>query len=160
MIEAVTNSTIESRIAQLGYVLPSAPSPQGSYVPVVRHGDLCFMSGVLPFADGALVHPGIVGSGVSIEDAQGAARICIINLLANLKAELGNLDRVSRVIRLGGFVAAAAGFESHPEVINAASDLLSEIFGEAGRHARAAVGVASLPRGACVEIEALFALGS
>lgn len=154
------NSTIESRIAQLGYVLPGAPAPQGSYVPVVRHGDLCFMSGVLPFSDGALVHPGIVGSGVSIEDAQAAARICVVNLLANLKAELGNLDRVSRVIRLGGFVAGAAGFESHPEVINAASDLLSEIFGESGRHARAAVGVASLPRGACVEIEALFAVGS
>ena len=156
----MSNSKIESKISQLGLVIPEAPIPQGSYVPVLRYGDLCFMSGVLPMVGGKLIHAGIVGSTVSLEDAQSAARACVVNLLANLKGELGNLDRVVRIIRLGGFVAAVPGFESHPEVINAASEMFSAIFGEAGRHARAAVGVASLPRGACVEIEALVAVGT
>ncbi len=107
---------------------------------------------------GELVNPGIVGSGVTLEEAQEAARVCVANLLANVKAELGTLDRVERFVRLGGFVAASADFTAHPEVVNAASNLLAEIFGDAGRHARAAVGVASLPRNACVEIEAVVAV--
>ncbi|MDA8385311.1 MAG: RidA family protein [Actinomycetota bacterium] len=152
------STDIESRIASLGIDLPTPPAPQGSYVPVVRTHDLLFCSGVLPMRQGELVNPGIVGSGVTLEEAQEAARVCVANLLANVKAELGTLDRVERFVRLGGFVAASADFTAHPEVINAASNLLAEIFGDAGRHARAAVGVASLPRNACVEIEAVVAV--
>ncbi len=152
------STEIESRIASLGIELPTPPVPQGSYVPVVRAGDMLFCSGVLPILQGELVNPGIVGSGVTLEQAQEAARVCVANLLANIKAELGTLNRVERFVRLGGFVAAAADFTSHPEVVNAASNLLAEIFGEAGRHARAAVGVASLPRNSCIEIEAVVAV--
>ena len=152
------STEIETRIASLGIELPTPPAPQGSYVPVVRAGNLLFCSGVLPMLQGGMVNPGIVGSGVPIEQAQEAARACVANLLANVKAELGTLDRVERFVRLGGFVAATADFTSHPEVVNAASNLLAEIFGDAGRHARAAVGVASLPRNACVEIEAVVAV--
>lgn len=152
------STEIESRIASLGIQLPTPPAPQGSYVPVVRAGEMLFCSGVLPMLQGELVNPGIVGLDVTVEQAQEAARVCIANLLANIRAELGTLDRVERFVRLGGFVASTAGFGSQPEVINAASNLLAEIFGDAGRHARAAVGVASLPRNACVEIEAVVAV--
>ena len=157
-IELVITSNVETRMISLGLNLPEAPHPQGSYVPAVRYGDLCYLSGVLPMEDGTLVFPGIVGQDVSVEDAQQAARICVVNLLANLKVEIGSLDRVARIIRLGGFVASTPSFTAHPEVVNSASDLLREIFGEAGRHARAAVGVSSLPRNSCVEIDAIVAL--
>lgn len=146
----------ESRILDLGYIIPEAPAPQGSYLPCRVVGNLAFMSGVLPMEAGVISHSGIVGVDVTLDEARAAARICIFNLLSNLKAEIGDLNRIEAIIRLGGFVASAADFGDHPGVINAASDLLVEIFGDVGRHSRAAVGVASLPRNACVEIDAII----
>ncbi len=140
------------RLAELGLTLPPVAAPVAAYVPAVRTGNLVFTSGQLPFVDGALPRTGRVGAEVSAEDAQADARQCALNALAAVDAEVG-LDNVVRVVKLVGFVASAAGFTGQPGVVNGASDLLGDAFGEAGQHARSAVGVAELPLGAPVEVE-------
>jgi enamine deaminase RidA (YjgF/YER057c/UK114 family) len=130
-----------------------------SYVGFVRHGDLVFVSGQLPFVAGKLVKTGLLGQEVTVEEGATQAKICAINLLAQVKQACdGDLGRVERCVRLGGFVASTPSFADHPKVINGASDFIAEVFGEKGAHARAAVGVAALPLNACVEVEGLFAI--
>ena len=150
-------STIESRLADLGIVLPDPPKPVASYVPAARTGDLLVVSGQLPFKDGGLLATGPVPSAVSIEDAMEAARWCAINGLAVARAALdGDLDRIRRVVRLGVFVQSDDRFDAQPKVANGASDLMVEVLGDAGRHARAAVGVNALPLDTSVEVEFTF----
>lgn len=149
-------STIEARITELGLTLPTPPSPVAAYIPAVRSGSLVLISGQLPFVDGKLPATGAVPDQVDLETARQCARQCVLNGIAALKAEIGDLDRVRRVVRLGCFVACAAGFPDQPKVANGASELLEEIFGPAGRHARAAVGSVSLPLNTPVEIEFIF----
>jgi enamine deaminase RidA (YjgF/YER057c/UK114 family) len=135
-------------------VLPSAPMPLGSYVPLMQIGNIWVTSGILPLKEGVLSYQGAVGGyAVSLAQAQEAARLCTLNALGLLKATLGSLDRIRRVIKVTGFVQSAPAFYDHPKVLNAASDLLFQRFGEAGRHARSAVGVYALPLNAPVEIE-------
>ena len=149
--------TVEKRLAEIGVVLPAPKSPVANYVPFVRSGNLLTVSGQLCFgADGKLVAKGRLGDMVSIEDGQKAARACAINLLAHLKAALGDLDKIVRVVRLGGFINSAPGFADGPVVMNGASDLMVEALGDKGRHARSTVGVAALPADAAVEVEGLF----
>lgn len=141
-------------LAQLGLALPPAPKPVASYVPFVLTGNLLIVSGQLPFKDGALIAKGCVPSAVGIDLAQECARQCVLNGLAVVAGACGgSLDKVVRVVRLGVFVASDNDFIEQPKVANGASDLLQKIFGEAGRHARAAVGTNALPLGACVEVE-------
>ncbi len=148
---------IETRLKELGIELPETAASVANYVPVARTGDLLFVSGQLPMEDGKVVWTGTVGDLLSIEEGAEAARLCAINMLAQLRAALdGDLNRVKRVVRLGGFVASAGDFTAQPQVINGASDLMVDLFGDAGRHARAAVGVSVLPLGAAVEVEGLF----
>ena len=147
----------EARLAELGLVLPEVSPPLASYVPVMVHGDLAFVSGQLPFIDGQLV-TGTLGKDVDLDRAIAAANACGLMILAQLRAALGSLDKVERVIKLGGFVASTADFTDQHKVANGASDLMAEVFGDAGRHARAAVGVPSLPLGAAVEVDAVVAL--
>ena len=155
----MTDETIDDRLIAEGVRLPDAPAPAANYVPFVQTGNLVFISGQLPMVDGECRYLGRLGDDVDLEDGVKAARLCAINLLANLKTACeGDLSKVSRVVRLGGFVAATPEFEQHPAVINGASDLMAAIFAESGAHARAAVGVASLPRGVSVEVEGLFEL--
>ncbi|NDB52337.1 MAG: RidA family protein [Nitrosopumilaceae archaeon] len=144
---------IEDKLKQLGIVLPTPPKPAGSYIPVVITGNLAFVSGQIPMQDGKVLYTGKVPSEKSIEEAQAAAKICAINLLAQLKANLGNLDRITKIVRVSGFVNSTAEFSEQPKIINAASDLFFEIFGEKGKHSRIAVGVTSLPLGSTVEID-------
>lgn len=141
-----------ARLAELGLRLPPVAAPVAAYVPTVRTGNLVFTSGQLPFVDGALPRTGRVGAEVDTDDAQADARQCALNALAAVDAEVG-LDNVVRVVKLVGFVASAAGFNGQPAVINGASNLIGDVFGEAGQHARSAVGVAELPLGAPVEVE-------
>lgn len=148
---------IDARLKALGIELPEAAAPAFNYVPVVVHRGIAYVSGQLPKVDGDIRITGKVGAEVDLETARGEARICILQALASLRAELGSLDRIERIIKVSGFVASAAGFNAQPKVLDAASDLLVEIFGEVGRHARAAVGVAELPRNAAVEIEMVLA---
>ena len=148
---------IKARLAELGIVLPKTQPPVANYVPFTIAGNLVFISGQLPMQNGAPTATGKLGVSVSLEDGQAAARQCLLHILAHLSAAVdGDLDRVAKLIRLGGFVACAPDFNQHPAVINGASDLAVSVFGEAGRHARAAVGVASLPLDAPVEIDAIF----
>jgi len=148
---------IDSRIKELGHILPEASAPVANYVPYAISGSLVFISGQLPLQDGKLPCSGAVGADVSIEEAVGAAQQCALNILAQLKAACGgDLDRVKRIVKLGGFVASGAEFTDHPIVINGASDLMVSVFEDAGRHARAAVGCPSLPLDAPVEIEAVI----
>ena len=150
-------SRIDKRLAELGIALPAPASPVGSYVPYVNVGALVFISGQLPRAEGKLAFTGKVGRDVTVENGQAAARVCALNLLAHLKvACAGNLDRVVRCVRMSGFVNSDPEFKDHPQVVNGASDLMHEVFGESGRHARTAVGVAALPANAAVEVEAIF----
>lgn len=150
---------IEAKLAEMGVELAEPPKPVASYVGFVRQGDLVFISGQLPFADGKLTATGLLGRDVSLEDAAAAARQCAINLLAQMKAACdGDLDRIVRCVRLGGFVASTPDFTDHPKVINGASDFIGEVLGEKGAHARAAVGVAALPLNTCVEVDAIFAI--
>ncbi len=149
--------TPEQRLADMGITLPGTPEPVANYVPFKIAGDLIFVSGQVPREEGGLTATGLVGGDVSPEDACRAARVCAINILAAVKAAAGDLSRVEAV-RLEGFVASAEGFTGQPAVLNGASDFLIEILGEAGRHTRFAVGVAELPRGAAVEIGAVFRL--
>lgn len=143
----------EKRLAELGIVLPPAPKPVAAYVPAVRSGSLLFVAGQIPMREGRLLHQGRVGVEVSIEDGIASARQCAINGLAVIREALGSLDSVGRVVRLGVFVACDAGFHDQPRIANGASQLMLDVFGEAGRHARAAVGTNDLPLGAPVEIE-------
>ncbi|HTN09851.1 MAG TPA: RidA family protein [Acetobacteraceae bacterium] len=144
---------IEARLAELGITLPEAATPSFSYVPVTLHNGVAYVSGQMPKVDGEVRVFGKVGREVDLETAREQARICILQGLACLRAALGSLDRVERVLKINGFVASAPGFNAQPKVLDAASDLLMEIFGDPGRHARVAVGVAELPRNAAVEIE-------
>ncbi|MBB4266844.1 RidA family protein [Roseospira visakhapatnamensis] len=147
---------IEARLADLGVTLPDAAAPVANYVPFVRTGALVVVSGQIPVVDGAPAFTGLLGDGLTVEQGQAAARQCAINLVAQIRAACdGDLDRVARVVRLGVFVAATATFTDHAKVANGASDLMVEVFGDAGRHARAAVGCASLPLGVPVEVEGL-----
>jgi enamine deaminase RidA (YjgF/YER057c/UK114 family) len=149
--------TVEKKLASLAITLPTPASPIADYVPFVRSGNLLVISGQICFgADGKLVARGQLGAGVSIEDGQKAARACAINLLAQLKAALGDLDQIKRVLRLGGFINSAPGFTDGPKVMNGASDLMVEVFGDKGRHARTTVGVSALPADAAIEVEGLF----
>lgn len=145
----------EETLQSLGLRLPPAPKPVGSYVPCVRTGNLVFVSGQLPMRDGKLIAAGKVPADVSVADAGEAARAAVLNALAIVAEAIGGLGRVRRIVRLGVFVASAAGFSEQPKVANAASDLLASVFGDAGRHARAAVGVNELPLNAAVELELL-----
>jgi enamine deaminase RidA (YjgF/YER057c/UK114 family) len=147
---------IEARLKELGIALPTAAAPAANYVPFIVTGNLVFVSGQLPFENGQLRHKGIVCAGVSVEDAHAAARLCALNLIAQVKAAVGDLDKVARVVKLSAFVSSAPTFIDQPKVVNGASDLMVEVFGEPGRHARAAVGVASLPLGVAVEIDGVF----
>lgn len=152
---------IQMRLNDLGLTLPPAPAPAANYVPFVISGALVHISGQIPMEDGNIKHQGKVGADLNLEQAQAAARLCALNLLAQLKAACdGDLDRVRRCIKLGGFVNASDDFEQHPAVINAASDLFGEVFGEAGRHARFAVGANSLPFNVAVEIDGIFEISS
>lgn len=147
-------TTVTQRLDELGITLPQPPKPVAAYVPAVRTGNQIFVSGQIPFANGALIATGPVPSAVSIEDAQAAARQCALNGLAIVQDMLGgSLDRVQRVVRLGVFVQCDPGFTDQPKVANGASEVLLQIFGENGRHARAAVGSVGLPLGATVEVE-------
>ncbi len=145
--------TPQQQLAELGLTLPTVPAPVASYIPGVRVGQLVLTSGQLAFADGRLMHPGHVGAEVTLEQAQACARQALLNALAIVASQAGGIDRIARIVRLGVFVASAAGFNDQPKVANGASDLLLQVFGDLGRHVRAAVGVNELPLGACVEIE-------
>lgn len=149
--------TVEKKIESLGITLPTPANPIANYVPFVRSGNLLIVSGQLCFGnDGKLVAKGQLGAGVSVEDGQKAGRACAVNLLAQIKGALGELDKVTRVVRLGGFINSAPGFTEGPKVMNGASDLMVEVFGDKGRHARTTVGVSALPADAAIEVEGIF----
>ena len=149
--------TVEKKLADLGITLGTPAAPVANYVGFVRSGNLLVVSGQLCFgAEGKLVAAGKLGGTVSIEDGQKAARACAVNILAQLKAGLGDLDKIARVVRLGGFINSAVGFADGPKVMNGASDLMVAAFGDKGRHARTTVGVSALPLDAAVEVEAAF----
>lgn len=148
---------IDQRLGELGIEIAGTPAPQFNYVPVQLSGKLAFVAGQVPMADGEITYAGQVGVHLDIAAGQAAARLCAINMLAQLKTALdGDLDRIVKVVRVGGFVSCGADFTAQGQVINGASDLLVEVFGDAGRHARAAVGCSALPLGAAVEVEGLF----
>ena len=147
---------IAARLAELGVELPEAAKPIANYVPAVVTGDLLFVSGQVPMRDGKIAYTGKLGVAVPIEMGQQAAQLCFINVLAQALAALGTLDRVVRVVRLGGFVAAGPEFTQHAQVMNGASDMAVAVFDDAGRHARTTIGVPSLPGDAAVEVEAVF----
>jgi enamine deaminase RidA (YjgF/YER057c/UK114 family) len=153
----MTGTEIEARLADLGLMLPEPAAPVAAYVPVVVAGGLAHVSGQLPFVSGKLV-TGRLGEDVSLEDGTLAAQACGVMILAQLKAALGSLDRVERIVKLGGFVNSTATFTDQPKVINGASELMAAVFGEAGQHARSAVGVPVLPLGAAVEVDAIVAV--
>jgi len=146
----------EARLTELGITLPLAPKPVATYIPAVRVGDLLFLSGTGPFKDGAIVYAGKLGKDLTVEQGYEAARLTLLNALAMVRQELGTLDRVTRIVRLTGHVASAEGFTQQPAVINGASDLLVQIFGEAGRHARLALGAAELPLNMAIELELIL----
>lgn len=148
---------VDNKLKELGISLPTPTAPIANYVPFVRTGNQLVVSGQLCLgADGKLVAKGQLGGGVSIDDGRNAARTCAINLLAQVKAATGDLDKIRRVVRLGGFINSAAGFADGPKVMNGASDLMVEVLGDKGRHARTTVGVSTLPLEAAVEVEGLF----
>ena len=151
-------TSYESRLAELHIELPSPPQPLATYVPAVQAGGLLFLSGVLPMRGGQLAFSGKLGRDLTVEQGMESARLALLNALAIAKQELGTLDRITRVVKLVGHVASAEGFVQQPQVLNGASDLLVEIFGDSGRHARVAVGAAELPRNAPVEIEVIFSV--
>lgn len=146
----------EERLKALNITLSDAPKPLGSYVPCIQAGNLLFISGILPLKDGKLIKIGRLGESVSIEEAQECARQCIVNMLAILKSHLGSLSKIKQCVKLNGYVASTPDFTDQPKVLNAASDLLFEIFGELGRHARVAVGVSVLPLNSPIEIDFIF----
>lgn len=146
---------VEKRLTEMGIELPEQSAPKAMYVPVVQTGSLCFVSGQIPMIGDELLYTGKAGAERTLEEAQEAARICAINILSALRAHLGDLDRVKRIVKLQAFVSSAAGFDRQHIVVNAASRLLYDALGEAGRHARTAVAVNQLPLDATVEIEAI-----
>lgn len=146
----------EARLKELGLELPLPPAPGGSYVPAVQVGDLLYLAGMICIANGEMTHTGKVGEEHTIESARKAAEVCALNTLAAIKGALGSLDRVGRFVTVSGFVNGVSGFADAPAVINGASDLFLSVFGEAGRHARAAVTVAGLPRNSTVEVQAVI----
>jgi len=148
--------TPTERLEALGLTLPQAPAPVASYIPAKRSGSLLYVSGQLPMKDGQLMATGTVPGAVDIETAQACARQCVLNGLAAAAGVVGSIDQIASVVRVGGFVASDPGFAAQPQVVNGASELMQEIFGEEGRHARAAVGVIALPLDACVEVELLL----
>jgi enamine deaminase RidA (YjgF/YER057c/UK114 family) len=148
----------EERLVELGLTLPEPPTAIAAYVPAVVHGGQIWVSGQIPFRDGGLPRVGLVGRDISVEDAAEEARFCALNAIAQLKAATGSLDRIERILKLTVFVASSEGFHAQPLVANGGSELFQQVFGEAGRHARSAVGVAELPLGAPVEIEVIAAL--
>ena len=148
----------EARLRDLGHELPAVPPPAGAYVPATRAGTLIFTAGQLPFEGGELDTMGKVGDAVSLEEAKGAARLCAMNALAAAAAEAGSLNRIARVVKVTGYVASAPRFNRQPEVINGASELIVQVFGAAGLHARSAIGVAELPLDAPVEVELVVEL--
>ena len=152
--------SIEDHLKELRIELPAAPKPAGSYVPCVRSGRLLFVSGQIPFRPDGSVVTGRVGLDLSIEDGRAAARLAGLSLVAVARTALATLDDVERVVRIGGFVACDPDFKEQPQVINGCSDLMIEVWGDRGRHARAAVGVASLPAGAAVEVDAILEIRS
>lgn len=147
-----------SRLRELGHELPEVPEPAGSYVPAARTGNLVYTAGQLPLQDGSLLHTGKVDAEVSLEEAQDAARLCTLNALAAVTKQTGSLDEIYRIVKVTGYVASREGFTRQPQVLNGASDFLGEVFGEAGQHARSAVGVAELPLDAPVEVEIIVEL--
>jgi enamine deaminase RidA (YjgF/YER057c/UK114 family) len=148
---------IDARLNELNITLPAPPAPVASYVPYVVTGNMVFISGQVTMAADGLKYIGKVGADISLEDGKAAARLCAINVIAQVKAACGgDLDRVKRCVKVGVFVNAVADFTQHPEVANGASDLFQEVFGDAGKHSRAAVGAGSLPRGVATEVEAVF----
>ena len=149
---------IDDMVSSLGITLPVPPAAAGSYVPVAVSGKLAFVSGQIPMEGGEVKFKGKVGKDLSIPEGQDAARLCVMNALAQLKAALGSLDHIARIVKVTGFVNCEATFVEHPKVINGASDLLVKIFGEKGRHARAAVGMSSLPFDSAVELELIAEL--
>ena len=149
---------VEDRLRALGHELPVVLEPAGSYVPAARAGSFLFTAGQLPFKEGRLPYTGKVGREVSVEDAKEAARLCALNALTAVKSEAGSLENMRHVAKITGYVASAEGFNGQPEVINGASDLIGELFGEKGLHARTAVGVAELPLGAPVKVELVVEL--
>lgn len=144
------------RLAALGLTLPTPATPVGAYVPAVRHGDALLLSGQIPLADGAIVHHGKVGGDCTLEQGQAAARLCTLNAIAVAAQAVGEVDRIAGVLKLIVYVASADGFTDQHLVANGASELLAEVFGEAGKHARAAVGVAELPLNSTVEVDVMF----
>ena len=148
--------SFEARLAGLGIALPPAPKPVAAYIPAVRAGDLLFLSGTGPFKDGQIAFTGKLGKDLTVEQGYDAARLTLLNALAMVRQELGTLDRVVRIVRVTGHVASAEGFTQQPAVINGASDLLVQIFGEAGRHARLALGAAELPLNMAIELELIL----
>lgn len=148
----------DARLLELGIQLPPPPATAGLYSPCVQTGTLLFVSGQIPMVDGKPAARGKLGAGISTEQGAALARICALNALSAVRAHLGSLDRIARVVRVGAFVASAPNFGDQPEVANGASQVLIDLFGEAGRHARAAVGTAELPRGVPVEVEFVFEL--
>jgi len=146
---------IEEKIKSIGIKIPIPPNPAGSYIPIIKSGNLIYVSGQIPMIDGKVAFTGKV-SDENIEIAKESARLCAINILAQIKKELGDLQKISKIVRLNGFVNSIPEFTQHPKVINAASDLFYEIFGESGKHSRIAVGVSSLPLNAMTEIDAII----
>jgi len=146
----------EDKLKELGIKLPEAPKPLGSYVPSVQIGNVFYLSGMLPLINGTLIRTGRVGESVSLDEAREDAKTATINALSVLKSSIGNLDKVKRCIKISGYIASAPDFTEQPKVLNAASDLIFEVFGEAGRHVRTAVGVNVLPLNSTVEIEFIF----
>ncbi len=153
----MTDAEITAKLAELGLTLPEAAAPVAAYVPVVIAGGLAHVSGQLPFVEGKLVR-GRLGEDVSLEEGYAAARACGLMLIAQIKAALGSLDRVERIVKLGGYVNSAADFTDQPKVVNGASELMVALFGEPGKHARSAIGVPTLPLGAAVEVDAIVAV--
>ena len=148
----------EAKLAELGLVLPHPPAAAGSYVPTVRTGNLLFCAGTICFVNGQMTHVGQVGKEQTVATAQKAAEICALNTLANIKAAVGSLEQVARIVMVNGFVNAIDGFADSPAVINGASDLFLKVFGDAGKHARAAVAVNGLPRGSTTEVHVVVEL--
>ena len=146
-------ANIESRIKEIGFSLPEAPKPVAAYIPAKQTGNLVFTAGQLPMVNGELISKGLLGQDVEIDEANKAARICTLNALAAIKGVIGDLDRIKQIVRVVGYVASVPTFTQQPAVVNGASELLLEIFGENGKHARSAVGMAVLPLNASVEIE-------
>jgi enamine deaminase RidA (YjgF/YER057c/UK114 family) len=154
------NVSYENRLEELGLILPAPPKPVANYVPVVRTGDLLFLSGVLPSRDGQLVMIGKLGENLTVDQGVEAARVAVLNGISIIRSVAGSLDHVKQIVKMVGYIASAPGFTDQPQVLNGASDLLVAVFGEAGRHARVAVGAAELPRHAPVEIELIVQVAS